>query len=179
MRKLYDNQIIDYNEGQTEFVEEFNQQIETYGAIVYNHEYNSYQYITKFEQIDFKNEILPDYFKASTSKLPNGIDILMHYEFRPEEEDDEEVLSVWEELSQMELPTYAYDDDGEVYANGYIKMNTKASQHTIWILNKEGQEYLYQQDMLLVQPIIKYMSIVQEVLRKHTIKPFEEETTLH
>ena len=63
MRKLYNNQIIDYNEGQTEFVEEFNEQI-TYGAIVYNHDYNSYQYITSFEQIDFKKEVLPDYFKV-------------------------------------------------------------------------------------------------------------------
>ncbi len=178
MRKLYNNQIIDYNEGQTEFVEEFNEQI-TYGAIVYNHDYNSYQYITSFEQIDFKKEVLPDYFKVTTSKLPNAMEILMHYEFHPEDEEDEEVLAVWKELSQEELPTYAYDEDGEVYANGYIKMNPKPSKHSIWILNQQGQDYLYQQDMLLVQPIIKYMHIVQEVLRKHTVQPFEEEQILH
>ena len=179
MRKLYENQIIDYNEGQTEFVEEFNEQILNYGAIVYNHDYNSYQYITSFEQIHFKNEVLPDYFKITTSKLPNAIEVLMHYEFHPEDEEDEEVLAVWKELSQMELPTYAYDDDGEIYSNGFIKLDTKPSKHTIWILTKEGQDYLYEQDMLLVQPIIKYMNIVQEVLRKHTVKPFDEEKVLH
>ena len=100
----------------------------------------------------------------------------MHYEFHPE---DEEVLSVWKELSEMELPTYAYDDDGEIYDNGFIKLDTKPSKHTIWILNQNGQDYLFEQDMLLVQPIIKYMNIVQEVLRKHTVKPFEEDKVLH
>ena len=179
MRKLYENQIIDYNEGDTEFVHEFNEQILEGGAIVYNHDYNSYQYITTFEQIDFKNEILPDYFKVTTSKLPNGMEILMHYEFHPEDEEDEEVLSVWKELQQTELPTYAYEEDGEVYSNGYVKLDTKPSKHTIWLLNKSGQEYIYEQDMLLVQPIIKYMNIVQEVLRKHTVKPFEEDKVLH
>ena len=63
-----------------------------------------------------------------------------------------------------------------LYAITLLKLCCKDSEV---ILNQQGQDYLYQQDMLLVQPIIKYMHIVQEVLRKHTVQPFDEEKVLH
>ncbi|MDD6467354.1 MAG: hypothetical protein PUF50_04135 [Erysipelotrichaceae bacterium] len=179
MRNLYDNQIIDYNDGNTEFVKEFNEQIHEYGAIVYNHEYNTYQYITSFEQIDFKKEVLPYYFKVMTSKLPNGMDLTMNYEFQPEQEEDEEILATWKEISQIELPTYDYEEDGEVYSNGFVKMNTKPSKHTVWILKSSGKDFLFEQDMLLIQPIIKYLTIVQAVIRNHTTAPFDTKKSLH
>ena len=57
MRDLYLNQIVDITDPNCEFIREFDHEIRKYGAIVYNHEYNSYQFIKHFRQIDFKREL--------------------------------------------------------------------------------------------------------------------------
>jgi len=174
MKALYENQIIDYNDGYTEFVEEFNAEVAKYGAVVYNHENNSYQFIAKFEQIAFKQEIGPFYFKAKNSKLPNGIDIVMSYEFDPEVEDDDEVLAMWKDLVEEEIPYYDYnEDDGELYQSKGIKYNAEPSIHTIWMLNQNGYDFVMSHDMLLVQPVIKFVKIAKELILNHTTAVFD------
>jgi hypothetical protein len=173
MRELYENQIIDYNDGYTEFVSEFDEEIAENGAIVYNHENNSYQFITRFDQIDFKQEIGPYYFKVKKSKLPNGMDIIMSYEFDPSGEEDEEVLAVWKEIQSEKIPYFDYHDEGELYQSKEINYSADPTVHTIWILTKNGYDFILNHDMLVIQPIIKYFQIVQELLRNHTTTIFD------
>ena len=45
MRNVYLNQIVDITDRNCEFIKEFDHEIRKYGAVVYNHEYNSYQFI--------------------------------------------------------------------------------------------------------------------------------------
>jgi len=173
MRTLYENQIIDYNDGYTEFVEEFNNEIAEYGAIVYNHENNSYQFITKFEQIDFKMEIGPYFFKIKQSKLPNGMEVIMSYEFDPSIEEDEEVLDIWKEIQNEKIPYFDYYEEGELYLSKEIVYTADPTVHTIWILTKDGYDFVLNHDMLVIQPIIKYFQIIQELLRNHTKTIFD------
>ena len=64
MRDLYLNKIVDLTDPQCEFISEFNREIKKYGAIVYNYESNSYQFIRNFQHIDCKKEILPDFMRV-------------------------------------------------------------------------------------------------------------------
>ncbi|MCF0110701.1 MAG: hypothetical protein HUJ58_02290 [Erysipelotrichaceae bacterium] len=175
MRKLYDGQIVDYNDGHTEFVREFDHEVENSGAIVYNYESNTYQWIREFEQIGFKNDLLPYYFKVNASKLPKGIDILMKYEFNPDEETDEEILGYWEEAKEEEYPYFDYDDEGEIYEKSYYTITAQPSKHTIWILDDGALEYLIGNDPILLLPVIKNMSIVRELIQNHTVNPWYEQ----
>ena len=173
MRKLYENQIIDYNDGYTEFVNEFDEEVADYGAIVYNHEDNSYQFVTRFEQINFKQEIGPYYFKVKQSNLPNGMDIIMSYEFDPTIEENEEVLDVWKEIQSEKLPYFDYYEEGELYLSKEINYTAEPTVHTIWLLTKDGYDFVLNHDMLVIQPIIKYFQIVQELLGNHTTSAFD------
>ena len=175
MRALYKNQPVDYNEGKTEFVKEFNQQIKDYGAIAYNHNTNTYQFIQKFEEIEFINEIYPWYFMVKPSILPNGIDIQMAYEFDPEAyTDDPEITSLWQQAVAEGQSIYDYDEEGQIFEKDLIPLTAQPTKHTVWILNEEGYKYLTQYDKLLLLPMIKYLDIAKDVIKNHTIKPFEE-----
>ena len=175
MRALYQNQIVDYNDGNTEFVKEFNDQIASFGAIAYNHTTNTYQYIRKFQETEFINEILPWYFYCRPSILPNGIDVEMVYEFDPKNfEDEPEILALWQEAIEEGQPQYDYDEDGEIYTKDWLKMTNDPTRHTLWIISREGKDLIDQQDQLMIYPMIKNLNIAKEIIRNHTIKPFEE-----
>ena len=169
MRDLYLNQIVDITDPNCEFIREFDHEIRKYGAIVYNHEYNSYQYI-----IDFKRELLPDFIKIENSNpVLKALTITVHYEFDPEIEEDEENLEIWEELKMIDLPIMGYDDDGEFFVSDSIKMNVAASKHTVWFLSEESYDYMMDLDLLLFDPIIKNFNIAQKLIREYGIHPFE------
>lgn len=173
MRKLYDEQIVDYNDGHTEFVEEFNREIQPAGAIVYNHESHSYQWIRRFEDIEFKHELLPYYFKVKHSSLPNGMDLTMSYEFDPKTEEDEEILSLWKEASAITYPIFDYDEEGDIYETDVLPISAEPTRHTVWLLNESALSILESYDMLMLYPIIKTMTIIRTVLQQHTHAPFD------
>ncbi|MBQ3184391.1 MAG: hypothetical protein IJB54_00240 [Firmicutes bacterium] len=174
MRDLYLNQIVDITDRNCEFIKEFDHEIRKYGAVVYNHEYNSYQFIKHFSQIDFKKELLPDFIKIENSNpILKALTITVHYEFDPEIEEDEENLEIWEELSQINLPVFGYEDDGEIYVKDEILMNVKPSMHTIWFLSEDSYDYMMDLDLLLFDPIIKNFSIAQKLIREYGLHPFE------
>ena len=174
MRDLYLNQIVDITDRNCEFIKEFDHEIRKYGAVVYNHEYNSYQFIKHFRQIDFKKELLPDFIKIENSNpILKALTITVHYEFDPEIEEDEENLEIWEELSQINLPVFGYEDDGEIYVKDEILMNVKPSMHTIWFLSEDSYDYMMDLDLLLFDPIIKNFSIAQKLIREYGLHPFE------
>ena len=174
MRALYKDQLVDYNEGNTEFVKEFNKQIRENGAVVYNHATNTYQHIHKFEDINFINEFMPDFFKVRESKVPNGMEIEMHYEFKPEDyADDAEIQAIWLQVQQEGLPLYDYDEEGELFFKDFIEISTAPSKHTIWILDEKGMDLLGGYDALLIVPAIKYLHIARELINNHSVNPFE------
>ena len=174
MRDLYLNQIVDITDPNCEFIREFDHEIRKYGAIVYNHEYNSYQFIKHFRQIDFKRELLPDFIKIENSNpVLKALTITVHYEFDPEIEEDEENLEIWEELKEIDLPIMGYDDDGEFFVSDSIKMNVAASKHTVWFLSEESYDFMMDLDLLLFDPIIKNFNIAQKLIREYGIHPFE------
>ena len=174
MRNVYLNQIVDITDRNCEFINEFDHEIRKYGAVVYNHEYNSYQFIKHFRQIDFKKELLPDFIKIENSNpVLKALTITIHYEFDPETEEDEENLDIWSELSQIDLPVFGYEDDGEIYVKDDIKMNVNASKHTVWFLSEESYDYMMDLDLLLFDPIIKNFNIAQKLVREFGIHLFE------
>ena len=82
MNKKYLSKIIDYSDDQNNFIREFNKEIQKFGAIVYNHENNSYQFIKEFDHIDFKHDLLPYYFMLNEAPHNlNAILMTMSYEF--------------------------------------------------------------------------------------------------
>ena len=176
MRTLYKDQIVDYNDGNTEFVKEFNDQIHCYGAIVYNYRDNTYQYVKRFEDISFINELYPWYFSVRPSRLPKGIDIEMTYEFDPDAyKDDEKITALWKEAEEEGQPFFDYSEDGEIFEKEIIPLSASPTKHTIWILDCEGRDFMEDQDTLCLMPVIKYLPIAKEVIRDHTAEPFEKD----
>ena len=177
MRDIYLNQIVDITDPKCEFINEFNKEIRKYGALVYNHASNCYQFIKRFEQMDYKIEVLPDLMRVENSDaLLNALNLTIHYEFDPETEEDEENLAIWnEEISQIELPIFAYDEDGEVYDDKYVEMNVETTKHTVWFLNKESFDYIQNIDLLMITPIIKNINIARELIKKYAVHPFKFE----
>lgn len=174
MRNVYLNNIVDLSDPHCEFVEELDHEIRKYGALVYNHEYNSYQVIRQFKKIDYKKELLPDFMKVEDAgPLLKGLTLTIHYEFDPETEEDEENLDIWKELSEIDLPVFEYDDDGEIRVDHFIKLAPTESKHTIWFLNTDSYEYLSDVDLLLLDPIIKQLPIAQKLVRQYAVHPFE------
>ncbi|MDO4377748.1 MAG: hypothetical protein Q4C64_01185 [Erysipelotrichia bacterium] len=175
MEDIYLNKIVDITDPYCEFIKQFDKEVYKYGAVVYNHETNSYQFIRKFTDIDYKKELLPDFIKIENSDaLLNGLNITIHYQFDPETEEDEENLDIWQkELSQIELPVYAYDDEGQVYAKEYISLNPQETKHTVWFLNTQSMEYIYSLDLLLFTPIIKDMEIIRKLIKDYGVHPFK------
>ena len=175
MQDIYLNKIVDIADPYCQFIEQFNKEIYKYGAIVYNSEVNSYQFIRHFSDIDYKKELLPDFIKVENSdKLLNGLSLTIHYEFDPETEEDQENLDIWEnELSQMLIPYYDYDDEGEVYQKDEIPFTTKPTKHIVWFLDEKSFDYIYSLDLLIYTPIIKKMSIIQNLIRNYCVHPFE------
>ena len=175
MEDVYLNKIVDITDPYCEFIKQFDKEIYKYGAVVYNHETNSYQFIRKFTDIDYKKELLPDFTKIENSDvLLNGLNITIHYQFDPETEEDEENLDIWQkELSRIELPVYAYDNEGQVYAKEYINLNPQETKHTVWFLNDQSMEYIYSLDLLLFTPIIKDMEIVRKLIKDYGVHPFK------
>ncbi len=175
MEDVYLNKIVDITDPYCEFIKQFDKEIYKYGAVVYNHETNSYQFIRKFTDIDYKKELLPDFIKIENSDvLLNGLNITIHYQFDPETEEDEENLDIWQkELSRIELPVYAYDNEGQVYAKEYINLNPQETKHTVWFLNDQSMKYIYSLDLLLFTPIIKDMEIVRKLIKDYGVHPFK------
>ena len=178
MKDVYLDKIVDITDPNCQFIKEMNSEINQYGAIVYNYENNSYQYIRKFTDIDHKRELLPDFIKVENSDaLLNGLNLTIHYEFDPETEEDKENLDIWNnELSLIEYPIYAYDDEGQIYDDKYIKLNNKPTKHTIWFLKPETLEYLYSLDLLMFTPVIKDMAIIRKLIKEYTFNPITETT---
>ena len=177
MNRKYCNKIIDYTDEDNSFIQEFNREISDYGAIVYNHETNSYQFIKEFDHIDFKHDLLPFYFMITEAPHNlNSIVMTMSYEFDPDQEEDEENLQIWEELKETELAMLDYDEDGDVKVKSYFKLNPNETKHTIWFLNKEGYQELFKNDLLLITPIIKNIKISQKLIKEYGINPLEIES---
>ena len=177
MNRQYLNKIVDYSDNENSFIKEFNKEIQEYGAIVYNHETNSYQFIKEFNHIDFKHDLLPFYFMMSEApKNFNAVLMTMSYEFDPDEEEDEENLQIWEQLKESELAMLDYDEDGDVKVKSYFKLNTDETKHTIWFLNKEGYQELLKNDILLITPIIKNIKIAQKMIKEYCINPLDIES---
>jgi len=176
MRKDYLNKIVDIIDPDCEFINEFNYEIKKYGALVYNHENNTYQFIKNFEQIELKKELLPDFMKVQTTDLLNKEAMLLtvHYEFDPETETDEENLDVWEkELSIQDVAVYKYDDDGEAIIDDYIPLYPNETKHTIWFLDQRSYDYICSTDLLMLLPIIKNLSIIRKLALEYVVNPFE------
>ncbi|MGI6607453.1 MAG: hypothetical protein ACOX1F_00535 [Erysipelotrichaceae bacterium] len=175
MEKLYLNMIVDMTDTNCEFIKTINREIKNYGAIVYNHQSNSYQFIRKFSHIDYKNEIIPDFIKVENSDaLLNGLNLTIHYEFNPETEEDEENLDIWiNDISQIKLPVYSYDEEGDIYLENYTPIDTSVSRHTLWYLNKDSYDYILDTDLLMLTPIIKNINIARELIKKYSIHPFD------
>ena len=181
MRDIFLNQIVDMTDPNCEFVKEFDHDINKYGAIVYNHESNSYQFIRRFAHIDFKREILPDLIRVENANaMLDAMTVTVHYEFDPEAEPetelDRENLDIWNtEISQIELPVLRYDDDGEYVIDKYIRINTENSKHTIWFLKKDSYNYILDTDLLMLTPIIKNINIARDLIKNYGINPFKFE----
>jgi len=177
MRNVYLGNIVDITDPSCEFVAEFDKEIRKYGAIVYNYESNSYQYIRAFNHINCKKEVLPDFVKVENADpLLKGLNITIHYEFDPETEEDEENLEIWnEDISNIELPYYGYDEDGDIYEDKYTKMSVTPSKHTIWFLNEKSYDYILDTDLLMLTPIIKNINIARELIRSYAVHPFENQ----
>ncbi len=174
------DKIVDITDPNCEFIKEMNKEINKYGALVYNYEYNSYQLIYNFDQIDYKKELLPDLIKVEDAgNLLKGMNITFHYDFDPETEDDKENLEIWQELSQIELPVFAYDEDGEILVDKTIYLYPSVSKHTIWYLTEDSYKYIKELDILLVKPIIKNLSIAQKLIKEYAISPFKEKKEHH
>ena len=151
MRNVYLNNIVDISDPDCEFIREFDREIQKYGALVYSHETNAYQFIKKFEQIDYKKELLPDFMKVENSDpLLKALNLTIHYEFDPETEEDEENLEIWQQLSQIDIPVFDYDDDGEIRLASEIKLYPSESKFTVWFLNRDSYEYILDQDLLMM-----------------------------
>lgn len=173
MRDLYLNKIVDLTDPDCAFVKEFDHEIRKYGAVVYNHEYNSYQFIRHFEKIDYKRELLPDFLKVEEAgPLLNALTLSVHYEFDPATEDDPDNLAVWKELSQIELPVFSYDDDGEIQVDSHVKLYPSVSRHTVWFLSPASYDYVLDLDLLMIDPIIKNLQIAQTLIKKYGMHPF-------
>ena len=121
MRNVYLNNIVDISDPDCEFIREFDREIQKYGALVYSHETNAYQFIKKFEQIDYKKELLPDFMKVENSDpLLKALNLTIHYEFDPETEEDEENLdpdagkSQQQVLDEMTGQLRLFDEDNDV-----------------------------------------------------------------
>lgn len=177
MRDVYLGNIVDITDPNCEFIKEFNQEIKKYGAIVYSYEQNCYQYIRSFSHINCKKEVLPDFIRVEkTDPLLKGLSITIHYEFDPESEEDPENLAIWnEEISQIELPYYNYDEQGELFEEKFLPFTTNESKYTIWFLTKASFDYILDIDLLLLTPIIKNLNIARELIRQFTVHPFENE----
>ncbi|MGN1399151.1 MAG: hypothetical protein ACI4WG_04035 [Erysipelotrichaceae bacterium] len=176
MQDIYLDKIVDITDPYCQFLKEFDEEIYKYGAIVYNSEVNSYQFIRHFNDIDYKKELLPDFIKVENSdKLLNGLSITIHYEFDPEVEEDQDNLDIWNyELSQMLIPYYDYDnDEGEVYQKEEIPFTTKPTKHIVWFLDERSHDYISSLDLLIYTPIIKQMSIISNLIRNYCVHPFE------
>ncbi len=177
MRDLYLNKIVDLTDPQCEFIEEFNREIRKYGAIVYNYDSNSYQFIRNFDHIDCKKEILPDFMRVeSANAMLNGMQLTIHYEFDPEEEEDEENLEIWnEDISKIELPVFCYQEDGEIDIEKYVPYNTSVSKHVVWFLKKESYDFILDCDLLMLTPVIKNINVARELIRKYGVHPMSFE----
>ncbi len=176
MRNVYLNQIVDISDPQCEFIKEFNSEIRKYGAVVYNHEYNSYQFIREFEQIDYKRELLPYFIRIENANpVLKALTITIHYDFDPATEEDPENLEIWEELSQIDLPVFDYDEEGEIMVSREIKMYPHDSKHTIWFLTEDSYDFIMDMDLLMIDPVIKNLSIAQKLIREYGVHPFEAE----
>ncbi len=175
MEKLYLNMIVDMTDKNCEFINTIDKEIKNYGAIVYNHQSNSYQFIRQFKHIDYKSEILPDFIKVENSDaLLNGLNLSIHYEFDPETEEDEENLDIWyNDISQIELPVYSYDDEGDIFVDEYFPIDTSISKHTLWYLSKDSYNYIMDIDLLMLTPVIKNINIARELIKKYSIHPFD------
>ncbi|MBO4217938.1 MAG: hypothetical protein J5887_00305 [Erysipelotrichaceae bacterium] len=177
MRDLYLNKIVDLTDPQCEFISEFNREIKKYGAIVYNYESNSYQFIRNFQHIDCKKEILPDFMRVENANaLLNGLQLTIHYEFDPEEEEDQENLEIWnEEISRIELPVFCYQEDGEIDIDRYIPYTTEVTRHVVWFLSKESYDFILDCDLLMLTPVIKNINVARQLIRNYGIYPFQFE----
>ncbi|MCR5067944.1 MAG: hypothetical protein K6A14_07785 [Erysipelotrichaceae bacterium] len=177
MRDIYLNKIVDLTDPQCEFISEFNREIKKYGAIVYNYDSNSYQFIRNFGHIDCKKEILPDFMRVENANaLLNGLQLTIHYEFDPEEEEDEENLAIWnEEISQIELPVFCYGEDGEIDIEKYVPYNTEVSKHVVWFLNKDSYDFILDCDLLMLTPVIKNINVARELIKNYGVHPFQFE----
>ena len=177
MEDFYLNKIVDITDPDCQFIKELNDEIKQYGAIVYNFENNSYQYIRKFSDIDHKRELLPDFIKVEKSDpLLNGLNLTIHYQFDPQTEQDPENLDIWNnELSLIEYPVYGYDDEGQIYDEKYIKLNNKPTKHIVWFLKPESLDYLYTLDLLLFTPVIKDMAIIRKLIKDYAVNPIKSD----
>ncbi|HQB31757.1 MAG TPA: hypothetical protein PLI19_00360 [Erysipelotrichaceae bacterium] len=175
MEKFYLNMIVDMTDPKCEFIDTVNKEIKNYGAVVYNYQSNSYQFIRRFSHIDYKSEILPDFIKVENSDaLLNGLNLTIHYEFDPETEEDEENLDIWfNDISQIELPVYNYDKDGDIYLEKSVPIDTSVSKHTLWYLNKDSYEYILDVDLLMLTPVIKNINIARDLIKNYTVHPFD------
>ena len=172
MKDIYLNRIVDLTDPDCIFIKDFDHEIRKYGALVYNEEYNSYQFIRHFSQIDYKKDLLPDFMKVEkTSELLNGLSLTIHYEFDPETEEDEENLEIWKQLSELPIPLYRYDDDGEINVEKYIRHYPSPSRHTVWFLKPESYDYIADIDLLMLDPIIKNLNIATTLIRRYALNP--------
>jgi hypothetical protein len=110
----------------------------------------------------------------NSDALLNGLNLTIHYEFDPETEEDEENLDIWfNDISQIELPVYNYDKDGDIYLEKSVPIDTSVSKHTLWYLNKDSYEYILDVDLLMLTPVIKNINIARDLIKNYTVHPFD------
>jgi|GEM_PF-1459020 len=173
MRDIYLDKIVDLTDPDCAFVKEFDHEVSKYGAVVYNHEYNSYQLVKSFHQIDYKKELLPDFVKvANSDPRLKGLQLTIHYEFDPETEQDEDNLAAWKQMSATTLPVFGYDDEGELVEAKTIPLYPTPSVHTVWFLDRASYDYVLDLDLLMIDPIIKNLAIAQKLIRDYGLHPF-------
>ena len=166
MRDIYTGQIVDYSDPECEFIKEFDHEIRKYGAVVYNQEYNTYQFIKSFSQIDYKRELLPDLIKVENADPRlKGLQLTIHYEFDPETEEDPDNQKLWEQMAQTKLPVYKYDDEGELQIDHLIALDVTPSVHIVWFLNPDSYDFILDTDLLMLDPIIKNIHIATKLIK--------------
>ncbi len=110
----------------------------------------------------------------NANALQNDLQLTIHYEFDPEEEEDEENLEIWnEDISQIELPVFCYQEDGEIDIEKYIPYNTDVSRHVVWFLKKESYDFILDCDLLMLTPVIKNINVARQLITNYGVHPFQ------
>lgn len=180
MNRNYIGQFADYEE-EEEWYRELDSLLHGWGGLVYNSDYNSFQFIRRLEDINIKKEMIPSHvlIKELDSRHSdiNGLELEVHYEFDPETEEDPNQLKIYRELCSAQIPSYDYDEEGELIISKESGMDHTPSKHLIWLLDEEAREWLENQDMLMIMPIFKQRQLAEKLFQLGVMNPFDAEQT--